>query len=198
MPTATAGSHTPSGPMPNATASVWVNKYLAGIKPQGHILDVAAGSGRHTRLALSAGYSVTAIDRDISGLADLTGHNNLTAVEHDLESSAPWPFSQTYDGLVVTNYLWRPILPSIVAAVGCSGVLIYETFGRGNERYGRPKNPDFLLQPGELCEAIVGQLTPIAYQHVTIQEPKTLAKRVVSRLCAIGPDHHWHTDPPSL
>ncbi len=182
--------------MPNATASAWVNKFLTGIKPQGHILDVAAGSGRHARAALAAGYRVTAIDRDISGMADLSRHDSLTAVEYDLEQGESWPFSRVFDGLIVANYLYRPILPDIVAAVAPDGVLIYETFGQGNQRYGRPKNSDFLLRPAELCEAVAGRLTPVAYQHATLQNPKTQAKRVVSRICAIGPDHRWYVDPP--
>ncbi len=194
MTTHKPGSHTNSCHTPNATASPWVNRYLAEIKANGRVLDVAAGSGRHTRLALAAGFQVTAIDRDISRLADLRDNSKLTILEHDLENGQPTPFGKhsNFDGIIVSNYLWRPILPDIVAAVRLTGVLIYETFGLGNERFGRPKNPNFLLRPGELYDAVAGHLTPLAYQHVTLQDPQ----RVVSRICAVGDQHPWFTDPP--
>ncbi|MGH1419603.1 MAG: class I SAM-dependent methyltransferase [Hyphomicrobiaceae bacterium] len=190
METKASGSHTP-----NATASPWVNRYLREIKPNGHILDLAAGSGRHTRLALEAGFSVTAIDRNTLGLGDLAPNSKLTILQHDLENGQPLPFDlqgvpAAFDGVIVTNYLWRPILPDIVSVVGPSGVLIYETFGVGNEKFGRPKNPNFLLRPGELHDAIAGQLTPMAYQHATQDTPP----RVISRICAVGRKHPWVSD----
>ena len=114
----------------------------------GPILDLAAGSGRHSRLFLDLGYRVTALDCDVSRLGDLSGAEIVAA---NLEDGSPWPLQERrFGGIVVTNYLFRPILPLIAAALGPGGVLIYETFGIGQERYGRPRNPDHLLQPGEL------------------------------------------------
>ncbi len=197
MATQNETAYTQSSQRANATASAWVNHYLPGVKAQGHVLDLAAGRGRHTRHALSLGFSVTAIDRDISGLGDLAGQSNLSLQAYDLEAGGPFPTApNTFDGVIVTNYLWRPILPDIIAAVDPQeGVLIYETFGLGNEAYGRPKNPDFLLKPGELCDAVSGQLTVFSYQHIILEAPDR-PKRVVSRICAAGSKHFWHQNPP--
>jgi hypothetical protein len=116
-------------------------------------------------------------------------------VTADLEDGRPWPFPPvSFDGVIVTNYLWRPILPAIVAAVAADGVLLYETFRLGNERHGRPTRRDFLLEPGELLGAVAGRLVPIAYEDVTLAD--TL--RCVQRICAVGPDHPWISAPPSL
>lgn len=101
------------------------------------------------------------------------------------------PFAaHTFGLVVVTNYLWRPILPDIVAAVARDGLLVYETFAAGHERYGRPDNPDFLLRPGELIDAVSRRLTPLAYEHVKLAEPD----RIVQRICAAGPLHPWCRD----
>lgn len=89
--------------------------------------------------------------------------------------------------MIVTNYLWRPLLPAIVAAVAADGLLIYETFAAGNEQLGRPSNPDFLLRPGELLEAVRGHLVPVAYEHVRLDDPA----RIVQRICAAGRRHEW-------
>jgi Methyltransferase domain. len=127
------------------------------------VLDVACGSGRHLRLALERGYEVTGVDRNLSGVADLEGTPGVELVAADLEDGRPFPFrGRSFAGVIVTNYLWRPILPDIVACVAPDGLLIYETFAVGNERYGRVKNPEFLLKPGELIEAVRGRLVPIA------------------------------------
>ena len=180
------------GPLP---ASAWVSHYLAGAPRGRRILDVACGSGRHLRLALAHGYAVTGINRDLSGVADLTGRSDVELVAADLEDGRPFPFrGRTFAGVIVTNYLWRPILPDIVACVARDGVLVYETFALGNERLGRPGNPDFLLRPGELIEAVRGILTPIAFEHVSLSGPS----RVVQRIAAVGPDHPWLLEPPGL
>lgn len=173
------------------TASAWVRHYLMGAKAGGHVVDVAAGSGRHTRLALGAGHRVTAIDRSVQRLSAI--HDPaLTVIEHDLESGAAFPIAPgTADTVIVTNYLWRPILPAIIAAVAADGVLIYETFGVGNARFGKPSNPDYLLRAGELADAVAGRLVLIAAEHVT--EPDA----VVSRHTAVGSDHPWIKNPPS-
>jgi len=116
------------------------------------VLDLAAGSGRHTRFLLETGFAVCAVDRDISALLPLAGAG-CEVRQIDLETGAPWVLGTGYDGIVVTNYLHRPLLPAIAEALAAGGVLIYETFARGNERFGRPHNPDFLLRPGELLDA---------------------------------------------
>ena len=173
--------------------SPWVRRFLGGVRSGGTVLDVACGGGRHLRLALEQGFAVVGIDRDLGGVADLSGRPGVRLIEADLEGGAPFPLAgETFDGVVVTSYLWRPLLPALVAAVAPSGVLVYETFGRGNERFGRPANPEFLLRPGELIEAVLPQLTPIAYEHVTLADPP----RVVQRIAAAGADHVWLNDPP--
>jgi SAM-dependent methyltransferase len=147
------------------------------------VLDVATGSGRHARFFLARGHPVTAVDRDSSGLADLSGDPAVEIVEADLESGAPWPFAgRGFDGVVVTNYLHRPLLPDIVAAVAAGGTLIYETFARGQERFGRPGNPDFLLRPGELLDAVRGTLRVVAYEDLILEDP---TPRAVQRIAAV-------------
>lgn len=180
-------------------ASLWVARFLGGVRTGGRILDVAAGGGRHMRLALQAGYEVTGIDRDISGLSDLAGQNGVSVVEADLEKGSATPLQErfgpgTFDGVIVTNYLWRPILADVVSTVMDDGILIYETFANGNERVGRgkPSNPDFLLRPGELLDAIRPHLTAIAYEHALLKEPD----RVVQRVAAVGMKHKWLFEPP--
>ncbi|CFX07374.1 conserved protein of unknown function [Candidatus Filomicrobium marinum] len=182
-------------------ASEWVRRFLPGVRPGGRVLDVACGSGRHLSLALGAGYVVTGIDRDTSRARDtLTGEAgrwpaNVDLVELDLEDGSPFPVpAGTCDGVIVTNYLWRPLLPGIVAAVSHTGLLIYETFATGNGRFGKPSNPAFLLQPGELIDVVAGRLTPIAYEHVHLRDPD----RYVQRIAAVGLKHDWLRDPPAF
>src|SRR5919198_3363647 len=153
-------------------SSAWVERFLSGVRPGGRILDVACGAGRHLRLARERGYSVVGVDRDLRGVEDLRGQRGVELVCADLEEEKPIPFaSEVFDGVIVTNYLWRPILPTIVAAVARDGVLIYETFAVGNEQFGRPSTPDFLLRPGELVEAVRPLLVPVAFEHVTLFDP---------------------------
>jgi SAM-dependent methyltransferase len=118
------------------------------------VLDLAAGGGRHARHLLDLEYAVLAVDRDIAGLGYLDGRDGFEAVQWDLESGAPWPFAgEKFRAVVVTNYLHRPSLAQTIALVAPGGYLIYETFGTGNERFGRPSNPDFLARPHEIAEA---------------------------------------------
>ena len=141
------------------------------------MLDVAAGSGRHTKFLAGRGYAVTAIDRDDAALRELAG--TAETVVADLES-APWPLpGRSFDAVVVTNYLWRPLLPAIVAALGPGGVLIYETFASGNETVGRPARPDFLLAPGELLDA-VGSLRIVAYEDGFLRAPDRFVQRIAA------------------
>jgi SAM-dependent methyltransferase len=152
---------------------------------RGEVLDVACGSGRHTRLFLARGHRVVAVDRDLSGVADLAEHARLETVEADLEGGAPFVLGgRRFAAVVVTNYLHRPLMPALVAAVDADGLFIYETFAVGNERFGKPVNPDFLLRPGELLDAVRGRLRVIAYEDLVIDEPSPAA---IQHVCAIGP-----------
>lgn len=165
--------------------SPWVRRFLALVPniEGSRVLDLACGGGRHTRLFLDAGYDVLAVDRDVSGLADPSPTPRLKLMETDLEGSGGWPLKgEMFEGIVVTNYLFRPILSDIVGAVAPGGVLLYETFAQGNERFGRPRNPDFLLREGELLETVKGELAVVAYEHGEISEPKPA---MVQRIAAI-------------
>jgi SAM-dependent methyltransferase len=158
----------PSG----VTASPWIARFAPLVPPGGAVLDVACGGGRNTRLFLELGHPVVAVDRDTAGVADLAGDSRVEIVERDLESGAPFPFlDREFAAVVVTNYLHRPILPDLVSVVSPGGVLLYETFARGQERFGRPTNPDFLLEPGELLEAVRGRLRVVAYEDLILDGP---------------------------
>lgn len=164
--------------------SPWVARWAGLIPPGGRVLDVAAGEGRHARYLADLGCAVEAVDRDAEALARARGPG-ITTREADLEGG-PWPYAgAAFDGIVVCNYLWRPLLPRIVEALAPGGVLIYETFAVGNERYGRPSNPDFLLRPGELLEAVRGRLTVVAFEQGFMPRPKPA---VVQRICAVKGD----------
>lgn len=143
------------------------------------VLDLAAGSGRHTHLLIARGYRVTAVDRDISGLKNIAGAEAIAA---DLEDGSPWPFgARKFDGVIVTNYLHRPLFPALVACVAPGGTLIYETFARGNERYGKPSNPEFLLTDNELLERTMPDLAVIAYEHRHVEIPRpALVQRIAA------------------
>lgn len=159
--------------------SAWVKRWSSLIRPGGEVLDVACGSGRHARWLAALGFEVLAVDRDVSSFGDVPPGVRL--VEADIENG-PWPCAErAFDGIVVTNYLHRPLLPTLVASLEPAGVLIYETFARGNERFGKPSNPAFLLAPGELLEAVRGRLRVVAYEDRVVDTPRPAA---VQRLCA--------------
>ncbi len=151
------------------------------IRRGGRVLDLATGSGRHTRLLLESGLVVCAVDRDTSALLPLAGAG-CEVRQIDLETGASWPLGAGYDAIVVTNYLHRPLLPAIAEALAAGGVLIYETFARGNERFGRPHNPDFLLRPGELLDAFP-MLTVIAFEQGEVSVPRPA---VIQRIAAVA------------
>jgi SAM-dependent methyltransferase len=153
--------------------SAWVRRWAA-LVTRGPVLDVASGAGRHARLFSSLGLSVTAVDREAQALPKA-----ITFVKADLEDGSPWPFpGQRFGGIVVTNYLHRPLLPVLAQSLAEDGVLIYETFMAGNEKFGRPSNPDFLLRPGELLQAFA-PLTLVAFEQGATD------KAVVQRICVI-------------
>ncbi len=183
----TPGSITPDDATPDSrpplAPSRWVVRFSPLVRPGGSVLDLAAGGGRHARWFLSSEHPVLALDRDLSHLDGLQ-HPLLERVEADLEGSEGWPLGdRTFDAVVVTNYLWRGILDDIVGAVRPDGVLIYETFAEGNERFGRPRRPEFLLQPGELLAKVAPRLEVVAFEHGYLDHP---SERVVQRICAIG------------
>jgi SAM-dependent methyltransferase len=174
--------HADAGPLREpAAASPFVTRFAGLVPARGAVLDVAAGGGRHTRLFLERGHPVLAVDREIGALTAIQAPR-LTCLQADLESE-PWPLgSRRFAGVVVTNYLHRPLLPVLIEAVEEGGALLYETFAQGNEAFGRPRNPDFLLRPGELLEAVRGSLTVLAYEHGRIEQPRPA---VIQRIAAV-------------
>jgi len=166
--------------------SPWVRRY-APLIPGGDVLDLACGNGRHTRHLAALGHSVVAVDRDPDALA-LAAGPDITTSNIDLEEAgAAWPFGPArFAGIVVTNYLHRPLTAAMIASLAPDGVLIYETFADGNAQFGKPSNPDFLLQPGELLDwAREHGLCVVAYEDGVVDAPKTA---MVQRICAVKPD----------
>jgi len=154
--------------------SEWVVRWAPQVK-RGPVLDVASGAGRHARFFAQRGLEVVAVDREPQNIP------GVEFVQADLENGTPWPFArQRFGAVVVTNYLHRPLFDAIVDSLGEGGVLIYETFMIGNERFGRPSNPDFLLRPGELREAFAS-LTVLAFEEGEVARPKPA---MTQRICA--------------
>jgi SAM-dependent methyltransferase len=158
-------------------ASAWVQRWSHLVAPGLKVLDVACGSGRHLRWFAERGCHVTGVDRDEAALALSRGI--AETVLADIESG-PWPLvGRSFDAVIVTNYLWRELLPTLVASVAEGGVLIYETFAAGNETVGKPSNPKFLLQPGELLRAAQG-LRVVAFEEGFAREPDRFVQRLVA------------------
>lgn len=165
--------------------SPWVVRWAPLIRDGGRVLDLACGRGRHTRLLAQLGYRVVAVDRDASALGEIGALTGVSAVQADLEHG-PWPYGPAeFDGIVVTNYLHSPLFPHLIAALRPGGVLIYETFASGNEAFGRPRNPAFLLQPGELLERVRGRLRVVSYEDIFLTDPRPA---LVQRICAVAAD----------
>ena len=163
--------------------SDWVQRFAGLICAGGRVLDVASGPGRHARLLAAMGYRVEAVDRDALALAALDGCAGIAVREADLEGG-PWPYvTQSFDGVVVTNYLYRPRFAALLDCLRPEGVLIYETFMTGNETMGRPSNPQFLLRAGELLDRVRARLTVIAFEQGRVDSPKPA---VVQRICAVA------------
>lgn len=169
--------------------SPWVQRWSHLVPVGGSVLDVACGAGRHLHWFAARGHAVTGVDRDLAaiqttaqaaapavvGVAD----NSVRLVQADIENG-PWPFTgRRFDAVVVTNYLWRALLPTVVDSVAEGGVLIYETFAAGNETVGRPARPDFLLQPGELLHACSG-LHVVAYENGFLHTPERYVQRIAA------------------
>jgi SAM-dependent methyltransferase len=169
------------GELSSLRPSPWVVRFTPLIEAHGTVLDVACGRGRHARWFETRGHRVTGVDRDIQALAE-SGASET--VEADLEAGGVWPLpGRRFAAVVVTNYLHRPLFPSLIDALAARGVLIYETFAVGNERYGKPSNPAFLLRPGELLDAC-RSLEIVAFEDGLLLEPGPAS---IQRICAIRP-----------
>lgn len=168
----------------------WVQRH-AELVPSGPVLDLACGKGRHGRFFLELGYPVTFIDKDISGVTDLfsqdnSPHNhspyniaNTQLIKHDLENNSPWPFhTNQFSGVVVTNYLHRPLLSQLITTLKPGGIIIYKTFSAGNEQFGKPKNPDFLLKENELRSAFNKQFQEIAFFQGREMNPDRITQAI--------------------
>lgn len=165
--------------------SPWVARFAALIPP-GEVLDLACGNGRHARLLAQQGHTVLALDRDAQALEHAVGAG-IRTLQFDLERDAPWPFaSDRFAGVVVTHYLHRPLLPHLFESLAPGGVLIYETFADGNQRFGKPSRPDFLLQPGELLDVVRQRGQPdlhvLAFEDGYVAQPRPAQ---IQRICVV-------------
>ncbi|MGH8822469.1 MAG: class I SAM-dependent methyltransferase [Rhodoferax sp.] len=175
-----------SDPHNTQAPSEWVRRWRHLVPAGGTVLDLACGRGRHLRWFAQRNHPVVGVDRSqvaIDSIADLVSAGQAEAVLADIENG-PWPFASgvhqhTFDAVIVTNYLWRPLLPVIVASVAIGGVLLYETFAAGNETVGKPSRPDFLLQPGELLRACQG-LRVVAFEDGFLQGPERFVQRIAA------------------
>ena len=168
--------------------SAWVKRWMALLVPHSTVLDVACGFGRHTRLAVDRGHRVVALDRNQEAIAPLASLPGVSIVSADIEAH-DWPLpGRRFDAVIVSNYLHRPLFPALLDAVSASGLLIYETFARGNERFGRPSSPEFLLNAGELLDLVRPALRVLGYEDVYQDDPKPA---MVQRICAAGEEFDW-------
>ena len=162
--------------------AAWVRRFAALIPSGGRVLDLACGHGRHARFLAAAGHAVEAVDRDAAALAGLAEVAGVVTRCADLEDG-PWPYyGHAFDGVVVTNYLHRPLLPNLMNALAEGGVLIYETFMVGNERFGRPSDPAYLLRPGELLDLVRKHFAVVAFEQGEVAAPRPAA---IQRICAL-------------
>jgi SAM-dependent methyltransferase len=172
--------------------SAWIRRHAGLVAPGARVLDLAAGSGRHARFFAGRSATVVAVDRDADALSALAGVDGVETRCADLEAAA-WPLAgEVFDAVIVSRYLHRPRFDDVLALLGPSGTLLYETFAAGNERYGRPSNPAFLLEPGELLERVRGRLVVVAFEQGAEGDPPTA---VLQRLAAVGRARAW---PPPI
>ena len=180
--------------MPNE-ASRWVKRWASLIPKHGRVLDLACGNGRHARYLNDMGFSIVATDIEASALASFESVETIETLRADLEGEeCPFP-RQSFDGSVVTNYLHRPLFSKLAQALNSKGILIYESFAQGNQRHGRPSNPDYLLRPGELLDVFDPLLNVVAYEFGVENEPRPAVKQ---RICAVNSDAtvHLPASPP--
>ena len=157
--------------------SAWVQRWTHLIPHQATALDLACGAGRHMRWLQAQGLNVTGVDRSPEAIAACAGLGELICA--DIENG-PWPLpGRQFGAVVVTNYLWRPLLPAVLASLTPGGVLIYETFAQGHETVGRPSRADFLLRPGELLQAF-GALRTVAYEDGYLENPARFVQRIAA------------------
>lgn len=163
--------------------SPWVRAHAGLIPAGGRVLDLACGAGRHARLLAGLGYPVVAVDRNFASISELAGVPGIDARCLELEGEA-WPLAgESFAGIVVTNYLWRPRLPDVLALLAPGGVLVYETFMLGNETYGKPSRPEFLLRPGELRQvAQAGGLRLVDFAEGYVESPHPAMRQAI---CAV-------------
>jgi SAM-dependent methyltransferase len=174
LKTDTAPAHASLAP------SAWVRRWSHLVPAQGRVLDVACGHGRHAYWLHQQNHPLTLVDRSQEAIESIAiPAETCEAVVADIENG-PWPFAgRQFDAVVVTNYLWRPLLPTLLASLAPGGVLIYETFAQGNETVGKPSRPDFLLRPGELLEVCRG-LRVVAFEDGFQQAPDRFTQRIAA------------------
>lgn len=164
--------------------AAWFQRFQPLIPTGGTVLDVAAGGGRHARYFADQGHAVTAIDRNAAPLQPFHESHAVEVIEADLEDGSPWPLSaRQFDAVVVCNYLFRPLFDALIGALAPGGVLLYETFARGNEVYNRPRNPDHLLKSGELLALVQDRLQVVAYAHGIVETGE--CPGVKQMICAV-------------
>ena len=169
---------------PLAAPSPWLVRWAHLLPPRSRVLDVACGSGRHLHYLHTLGHQVTGVDVDVKAAKALAPHSEL--IQADLENQT-WPLQdgqgpRLFGAVVVFNYLWRPLWPNLLASLAPGGVLLYETFASGQEQWGRPRNPDFLLQPGELLERCQ-DLQVVAYEYGLAPDPSRMVQRIAAKRC---------------
>ena len=181
----TDSNTTNAGLRGNEPPSAWIKRWSHLVKAQGRVLDVACGHGRHAHYFHQHNHPVTLVDRSHVAI------DSIAIEAHDCEKvladieNGPWPFSgRQFDAVVVTNYLWRHLVPTLLSSLAPGGVLLYETFAQGNETVGKPSRPDFLLQPGELLKICEG-LRVVAFEDGFIEEAANQQPRYVQRVAAV-------------
>lgn len=157
----------------------WIVQWAGLVAPDAVVLDLAAGRGRHALFFAERGNKVLAVDRDTSRLP---AHANIEPLIADLEDGSPWPLTgRRFGAAVVTNYLHRALMPALLEAIEPGGVLLYQTFMEGNERFGKPNRPDHLLKDGELLELVRGKFSVTAYEARLINDPMAMVQRIAAR-----------------